>query len=227
MSKRYKIHSKVYERYENFMHIIEDTETGEAIIIDPAWDEEYFTDEIERLGVKPVAIWLTHGHHDHVSAVQMLRDFHPMPVYASNVEIDFINSYPKGDLPTAFRELPDDVIPLYDNDILEFAGEEVRVINTPGHSPGSICYIFSDDVITGDTLFVDGAGRADITGSDPEELFNSLNRIVEEVPHHVHIHTGHAYGPSATATLESQIQTNPFLQRLNDKDAFIDYRMTH
>lgn len=207
------------------MHIIEDIETGDAIIIDPAWDEEYFTDEIEKLGVNPVAIWLTHGHHDHVSAVQMLRDFYPMPVYASNVEIDFINSYPKGDIPPAFRELPDDVIPLYDNDIIEFAGEKVRIINTPGHSSGSICFLFSDDIITGDTLFVDGAGRADITGSDPEALFHSLNRLVDEVPHHVTIHTGHAYGPTATATLESQIKTNPFLQRLHDKDAFIEFRM--
>lgn len=226
MSKRYKIHSKVYERYENFMHIIEDLDTHEAIIIDPAWDEEYFTDEIERLGVKPVAIWLTHGHHDHVSAVQMLRDFYPMPVYASEVEIDFINSYPKGDLPPAFRELPDDVIPLADNDTLSFAGEEVRIIHTPGHSPGSICYLFSDDIITGDTLFVDGAGRADLTGSDPEALFHSLNRLVEEVPHHVEIHTGHAYGPSATATLKDQIQSNPFLQRIDDQEEFIRYRMS-
>ncbi|UNM96145.1 MBL fold metallo-hydrolase [Ignatzschineria rhizosphaerae] len=225
MNPRYKIHSEVYERYENFSHIIEDLETGEAIIIDPAWNEDYFLDRIEELKVTPVAIWLTHGHHDHVSAVKALRDHYPIPVYASNVEIDFINSYPKGDLPPAFRELPEDVIPLYDNDEIDFAGERVRIIHTPGHSSGSICFLLSQDIITGDTLFVDGAGRADITGSDPEDLFHSLNRLKEEVPHHVTIHTGHAYGPTATATLASQLKTNPFLRRLNDISEFVEYRM--
>lgn len=225
MAPQYKIHSEVYERYENFSHIIEDTETHEAIIIDPAWDDTYFINRIDQLGVTPVAIWLTHGHHDHVSAVQALKEHFDIPVYASNIEIDFINSYPKGDLPPAFRELPDDVIPLYDNDTISFAGEEVRVINTPGHSSGSICFLFENDIITGDTLFVDGAGRADLTGSDPEDLFHSLNRIKAEVPHHVRIHTGHSYGPSATATLESQLQTNPFLQRLDDIQEFVKFRM--
>ena len=226
MSARYKIHSEVYERYENFSHIIEDTKTGEAIVIDPAWDEEYFIDRLKELNLTPVAIWLTHGHHDHVSAVKSLRDYFPVPVYASDVEIDFINSYPKGDLPPAFRELPEDTNALHDNDIIEFAGEDVRVILTPGHSSGSICFLLSDDIITGDTLFVDGAGRADLTGSDPEALFESLNRLKAEVPHHVTIRTGHAYGPTATATLESQLTTNPFMQRLDDKEAFVEFRMS-
>ncbi len=224
---RYKIHSEVYERYENFSHIIEDCETKEAIIIDPAWNELYFIDRVNELGLTPKAIWLTHGHHDHVSAVKALREHFPIPVYASAVEIDYIRSFPKGDLPLAFRELPDDVIPLEDNDTLDFAGESVKVILTPGHSPGSICYLFSHDIITGDTLFVDGAGRADLSGSDPEALFDSLNRIKDEVPHHLVIHTGHAYGPTATDTIEHQLKTNPFLQRLNDKDNFIHYRMSH
>ncbi|GGZ92602.1 MBL fold metallo-hydrolase [Ignatzschineria ureiclastica] len=227
MAPRYRIHSEVYERYENFSHIIEDTETGEAIIIDPAWDEQYFIDRLQKLNLKPVAIWLTHGHHDHVSAVKALREYFPIPVYGSNVEIDYINSFPKGDLPPAFRELPDDIIPLYDNDLLDFAGEKVKIILTPGHSSGSICFLLSDDLITGDTLFINGSGRADLPGSDPAALFDSLNRIKTEVPHHVTLRTGHAYGPTATDTLDHQIKSNPYIQLLDNKDEFIKYRMSH
>lgn len=226
MANRYKIHSEVYERYENFSHIIEDTETQEAIIIDPAWNAEYFVNRVKALGVTPVAIWLTHGHHDHVSAVDTLREYYPIPVYASEVEIDYVNSFPKGDLPLAFRPLPDDIIPLKDGEILPFAGEEVKVIHTPGHSSGSICFLLTDDLITGDTLFVNGCGRADLNGSDPEALFHSLNRLVNEVPHHVTIHTGHAYGPTPTDTLEHQIKVNPFLTRLDSLETFIEYRMS-
>ncbi len=226
MAPRYRIHSEVYERYENFSHIIEDMETGEAIIIDPAWDEQYFIDRLQQLNLKPVAIWLTHGHHDHVSAVKALREYFPVPVYASNVEIDYINSFPKGDLPPAFRELPDDVIPIFDNDTLDFAGEKVKVLLTPGHSSGSICFLLSDDLITGDTLFINGSGRADLPGSDPSALFYSLNRIKAEVPPHVTLRTGHAYGPNATDTLAHQIITNPYMQHLDDEEQFIVYRMS-
>ncbi|WP_034855559.1 MBL fold metallo-hydrolase [Ignatzschineria larvae DSM 13226] len=226
MAPRYRIHSEVYERYENFSHIIEDMETGEAIIIDPAWDEQYFIDRLQKLNLKPVAIWLTHGHHDHVSAVKALREYFPVPVYASNVEIDYINSFPKGDLPPAFRELPDDVIPIFDNDTLDFAGEKVKVLLTPGHSSGSICFLLSDDLITGDTLFINGSGRADLPGSDPSALFYSLNRIKAEVPPHVTLRTGHAYGPNATDTLAHQIIANPYMQYLDDEEQFIAYRMS-
>ncbi len=226
MANHYKIHSEVYERYENFSHIIEDTRTKEAVIIDPAWNAEYFVNRVKELGVTPSAIWLTHGHHDHVSAVEPLREYFPIPVFASEVEIDYINSFPEGDLPIAFRPLPEDTVPLADGDFIEFAGEMVKIIHTPGHSSGSICFLLSDDIITGDTLFVDGCGRADLTGSDPEALFYSLKRIVDEVPHHVTIHTGHAYGPSATDTLKNQLKSNPFLQRLDNLEEFLPYRMS-
>lgn len=221
----YRIESEVYERYENFSHFIIENETNNAVIIDPAWDTEYFIERAKKLGVTPVAIWITHGHHDHVSAVDGVKDHFNIPVYASKVELDFINQYSADELPIAFRPLPKETIALTEGEILRFGEVEAKIWHTPGHSSGSICFELSDDLITGDTLFIDGCGRTDLVGSDPEAMFHSLEKIKREIDPKKRLHTGHAYGPSATDTLANQLKTNPFLQ-YDSVEEFIGYRMS-
>ncbi len=220
----YKIHSEVFGPYKNFIHILEDVETKEAIIFDPAWDANYIMDRIQQLDVKPVAIWLTHGHHDHTNALNDLREKINLPVYASHIEIDFIKNVPEATATGIFLPLPEDVIGIKGGDLLKVGNTAVKILHTPGHSSGSLCFLLTDDMITGDTLFVDGCGRTDLPGSDPDAMFDSLTKIVNTVPHHVVIHTGHAYGRSDTDTLASQIETNPFLRRTG-RDEFVNYRM--
>lgn len=224
---QYKIHSEVFGPYDNFSHILEECATKKAIVIDPAWDANYLQNRLNNLGLTLSAIWLTHGHHDHVSAIDDLRALqdHEVPVYASKTEIDFIRSYAPNELPKAFLPIPDDTIAFHDNDVLHHGEVPVKVIATPGHSSGSVCFLLKDDMLTGDTLFIDGCGRADLDGSDPQALLHSLNRLIEEVPHHVELHTGHAYGPTPTATLASQIKTNRYLQLAQASAAdFIKFR---
>ncbi len=223
MSK-YSIHSEVYEQYENFSHIIVEDATQKAVIIDPAWNAEYFFNRVEALGVTPIAIWLTHGHHDHVSAVAPVKERYDIPVYISRVELDYIQSFTPEELHTAFRPLPSDTIPLDDGDIMTLGDVKAKVIHTPGHSAGSVCFLLENDMITGDTLFINGCGRTDLVTSDPEAMFHSLERLKREVPPHVLLHTGHAYGPKATDTMGNQLKSNPFLQ-YDEMAPFINYRM--
>lgn len=222
----YSIHTELFGPYENFIHILVDNNTKKAVIFDPAWDAEHISKRINDLGVTLDAIWLTHGHHDHTNAVEALREIFPVPIFASQTEIDFINNVPEAIASKVFLPLPSDVQAFKDGDVLTLGDTTAKIIATPGHSSGSVCFLLEDDLITGDTVFIDGCGRADLPGSDPNALFESLTRIAKTVPHHVTLHTGHAYGPSATATLESQIKTNPYLKRAN-RNEFVDYRMTH
>ena len=222
----YSIHTELFGPYQNFSHILVDHATKKAIVFDPAWDADYIAKRLEDLGVTLEAIWLTHGHHDHTNAVNALREQLPVPIFASNIEIDFIKNVPEAISSKVFLPLPSDVQSFKDGDTLTLGNTYVKVMHTPGHSSGSVCFLLDDDLITGDTLFIDGCGRADLPGSDPNALFESLAKIVSTVPHHVTLHTGHAYGPSDTATLASQITTNPYLKRIK-RDEFVDYRMSN
>lgn len=222
----YSIHTELFGPYQNFSHILVDNNTKKAVIFDPAWDAEYIAKRINDLGVTLEAIWLTHGHHDHTNAVTALREIFPVPIFASQTEIDFINNVPEAVASKVFLPLPSDIQAFNDGDTLTLGDTKAKIIATPGHSSGSVCFLLENDMITGDTIFIDGCGRADLPGSDPNALFESLTKIVKTVPHHVTLHTGHAYGPSATATLESQIKTNPYLKRAN-RNEFVDYRMSN
>ncbi|WP_018122931.1 MBL fold metallo-hydrolase [Wohlfahrtiimonas chitiniclastica] len=222
----YRIDTELFGPYENFSHIIIDDATQKAVVIDPAWDADYIIERLERLGVTLEAIWLTHGHHDHTNAVDALRAKLPVPIYASQIEIDFIKNEPSALLSKVFLPLPEDVQGFHDGDQLSVGNTHVKIIHTPGHSSGSVCFELTDDLITGDTIFINGCGRADLPGSNPSDLYESLRKIVKTVPHHVTLHTGHAYGPSDTATLASQIENNPYLKRANRQE-FLAYRMNH
>lgn len=222
----YRIDTELFGPYQNFSHILIDEATQKAIVFDPAWDAKYIAQRLEKLGVTLEAIWLTHGHHDHTNALEDLRKIFPVPVLASQIEIDFIKNVPEAVNSQIFLPLPEDTVAFNDGDTLTIGNTSVKIIATPGHSSGSVCFLLDDDLITGDTIFIDGCGRADLPGSDPNALYESLTKIVKTVPHHVTLHTGHAYGPSNTATLASQIKTNPYLKRAN-RGEFVDYRMSH
>lgn len=221
----YQIHTEMFGSYKNFSHILVDNGTQKAIVFDPAWDADFISGRLEKLGVTLEAIWLTHGHYDHTNAVDALREKYPVPVLASQIEIDFIKNVPEATSSNVFIPLTYDAKGFHDGDVLTLGETTARILHTPGHSSGSVCFLLADDMITGDTIFIDGSGRTDLPGSSPDALYDSLVKIVKTVPHHVTLHTGHSYGPSDTATLASQIETNPYLKFAN-KEAFVSYRMS-
>ena len=100
----------------------------------------------------------------------------------------------------------------------------INMLHTPGHTPGSACYHLGNELITGDTMFVFGCGRCDMTGGDPEVMFNTLKKIRTELHSSTVIHPGHNYAVKKTATLQEQIVGNPFMHPKNVHD-FVEYRM--
>ncbi|GBU09710.1 MBL fold metallo-hydrolase [Gammaproteobacteria bacterium] len=222
----YRIYSEICGPWENFSHIIEDVATKKVMIIDPAWQPELILERISKLNLIPSVIFLTHAHHDHVNGIAGILEQVNIPVHLSDIEINLLKKHPETQ---PFGAITAQTLSLYDNDIYMLGATKIKVIHTPGHSCGSSCFLLENDMITGDTLFIDGVGRTDFADSSTDALFESLQKIVSSVPHHVNLHTGHAYGSSATATLASQLITNPYLQRINQNKRadFADYRSSH
>lgn len=146
---------------------------GRCVVVDPGDNGERVVKKIRESGCTPVAIFLTHGHFDHVLAVPDVLAFADVPVYIHKAEV--------AEKPSDFSYYPQGVKDLRhygEGDELDFGGAlRFRVMHTPGHSPGSVTLVMDGVLITGDTLFCGSCGRTDFPGGSYPEILNSLGRI--------------------------------------------------
>ena len=192
----------------NFIYAIADPKTKAACIIDPAWDVTTIETDLAQNGYELNALLLTHGHHDHTNAIPELLTRHKIPLFISKYES--IYSPPNHA----------QVILTDDNDIIPLGALSMTCIHTPGHSPGGQCFLINDRLITGDTLFINGCGRCDLMGSDPEAMYHSLYSKLMTLDDQLRIYPGHNYGDKTNDTLKEQKKTNPYLT-CNDKLTFL------
>lgn len=182
----------------------------QALIIDPGAEDTRIINEVEKLEVIPVAILLTHAHYDHIGAVDQVRDYFDLPVYISNQEEDWLGDPTKNLSSTLSNTITARSAEyLFEPDeIIEIADFTFKVVATPGHSPGGVSFIFTDDkfVITGDALFAGSVGRVDLPGSEPEKLPVGIREKLFTLPDNFAIYPGHM----GSSTIGHEIQTNPF-----------------
>ena len=181
---------------DNLCYLLESE--GDIFAVDPAWDPAYLSNEIRRLNGQLKGVLLTHGHHDHTNGVAALQSEFTVPVYVSHQE-----------LPQLLDSISTPVL-FFNEASLVIGQHPIEVIPTPGHSPGCVCFRIGNILISGDTLFIDGCGRADLKGSDPEALYESLD-VLKKLPDEIVIYPGHDYGGSQTDTLKNQKKSNPYL----------------
>lgn len=206
------IHQFELGPWDNFQYFIGDPATRSCAVVDPAWDVATILAEAERIDVKIEAILCTHSHFDHVDQVDPLLRTHDVPVYMLRPEIDF----------SGFR--CENLRPMSAGDAVRVGGIEIKLLHTPGHTPGSVCFGVDDALVTGDTLFVDGCGRCDFVGGDPEVMFETLRRLCGELPSQTRMYPGHNYGETRSATLDAQLKSNPYLALSTVAD-FVGHRM--
>lgn len=181
----------------NFAYLIGDGEAGVSAAVDPGWDAPEIAAAAREAGWKIEAILLTHSHFDHAQAISDLVALTGALVY---VHAEEAASVPKGAQTS----------PTHDGTVIKVGGLEISCIHTPGHTPGSQCFLVDGALFTGDTLFVDGCGRVDLPGSDPRKMIESLARL-SALPPDTAIYPGHDYGPSKASTIADQLATNPCL----------------
>ena len=189
-------------------------QTKEAVIIDPAGEEEKIAALIEKEGVQVKYILNTHGHADHVLANQMLKQRLSAPTCMHESDDQFFSQKDVQEESSKEFGLPpsDPVdIKLKDRDILELGTLKITVIHTPGHTPGSVCYLVSGNLFTGDTLFVGAVGRTDLTGASLEMLLDSLEKKLLPLPPETIVWPGHDYGETPTSTMGREMEENPYI----------------
>ena len=188
------LYGRVVGLYDTNCYFIENEDTRELVIADPGGDASRLADLIRQNNARPVAFLLTHGHFDHILAVNELKALYPdAPIVASVRESmlgdPFINSAPPGDPNYTVR--PD--VTVDEGDELHYAGFTFKVMATPGHTAGSVCYYMKEEklLIAGDTLFLGSYGRTDLpTGSD-EEMLESRKRLYFTLPLDTAVLPGH------------------------------------
>lgn len=175
-------------------YLVFNEETKKGFIVDPASDVIRITAALNRLEIVPEAVLLTHGHFDHMMAADDLRKRYGIPVYAHRVEQELLKDARKN--LSAYwadaAEMEADML-LEDNQELEIADIAMKVIHTPGHTKGGVCYYMEQEevLISGDTLFCESYGRTDFPGGSVRELFASLREKLFVLPDTVTAYPGH------------------------------------
>lgn len=190
---------------ENFIYFIGDKNLKEVVIVDPAWDVNQILQEAENSNLSIKGIFVTHGHSDHTNGVEELLKHLDIPVYINKQEADFFK----------FNWGSENVKKVGSEEKIKVGNIEIELIHTPGHTPGSQCFSVNNNLIAGDTLFVNGCGRCDLPGGNVEQMFDTIYNKLMKMPSDTVIFPGHNYAEKVSDTLENQKKTNPFMQYEN------------
>lgn len=189
-------------------------ETNQGVIIDPGGEPDDIRAAVTAAGLTIKYILNTHGHADHRLANHELRKALNIPVCMHEEDDDFfarpeITQISSQELGVSVHGRAD--IRLKDGDLLRTGTLEIQVIHTPGHSPGSVCYLVAGNLFTGDTLFVGDVGRSDLTGGSFASLLQSIKERIIVLPPETVVHPGHDYGETPTSTLAWELRENPYI----------------
>ncbi len=200
--------------FQVFSYLAACPETGEGVIIDPADPGDDLFAAVRRESVNIKYILNTHGHADHVLGNRAFKEAFGAPVCMHAADDDFfsdpeIRKQTEKELGLPGPEPAD--IRLADGDVLHAGRLEIRVIHTPGHTPGSVCFYICGNLFTGDTLFVESAGRMDLAGGSLDALIASLETKVLPLPEDTIIRPGHDYGSTPVSTLKHEMAENPYI----------------
>ena len=204
----------------NFSYLIGDRTTGEVLMVDPAYGVADLLGVAADDGMSVTGVLVTHHHPDHVGGSMMGYSIQGLAELLSHVSVPVHAHREEARLVTRITGLdPADVVAHDSGDVVRAGAVEVSLLHTPGHTPGSQCFLVDGMLVAGDTLFLDGCGRTDLPGSDPEAMYHSLCRLAE-LPDDTVIYPGHRYSVPSAATLEAVKETN-IVYKPSSKEAWL------
>ena len=198
---------------QNFNYIVGDENSKEAAAVDAGWDIDKIIDISKKENLQIKKIILTHSHYDHTQKVSELAEKTNAAVYFHEDDYNEIKK--------AIRNPAIKIIKLKNNDEINIGNIKIKVIHTPGHTPGAICLLVENKLLTGDTLFVNAIGRTDLAGGDSLRLFESLQKL-KKLNDNVEVYPGHDYGEISFSTIGNEKKNNPYF-KCDTKEQFLNF----
>ncbi len=200
--------SMQHQSMKNFTYLVVDPTTLKSVIVDPAWEMEKIAQALRETGATLSGILVTHAHPDHVHLAQPLAQFYDCPIWISNVELSTLSA-PRW---VGIQASPWSVGQM-----------RIEPIHTPGHTPGSMCYLIGNNLFSGDVLFAEGCGLCSDTHA-AYDMFESLETLKSRLGPDIRIYPGHSYGVTPGQDFSRLLKENMYLQ-FADKASFAAFRL--
>jgi glyoxylase-like metal-dependent hydrolase (beta-lactamase superfamily II) len=195
----------------NYVYLIGDPATRQAAVVDPAWDIERIVHTAQQDGYALTRVLITHTHQDHtggelfghyIPGVVELLELVDVPVYVHKTETHILKN-----VPTSSK------VPTENNQVIDLGGDvQITLLHTPGHTPGSQCFLVQQRLVSGDTLFIGACGRVDLPNSSPAEMYDSLTNKLMRLDDATVLYPGHHYAQTPTSTIGAERQQNLCVQ---------------
>jgi glyoxylase-like metal-dependent hydrolase (beta-lactamase superfamily II) len=196
---------------ENFVYLVGDAKTREVLVVDPAWQVDTVIRVAKEEDLKIKGALVSHYHFDHTNGVEELLESVDCPVYVNKNDVPYL------DVKSTNVRAVDDGATVKAGDV------EIRMVHTPGHTPGSQCFHVQNGLISGDTLFIGACGRCDLPGGDARQMYESLTQRLMKFDDATILYPGHNYADKPTSTMGREKHSNPYLM-CDSLDNFLKFR---
>ena len=196
---------------QNFAYLIGSKSAKSCVVVDPAWDLDAIREKAEERDLKVTGALVTHYHPDHcgghlwghdIAGVAEVVEEFSVPVYSHVDEYQGLRKV-TGLQASDFKQVRS-------GEDIELGGVKIKCIHTPGHTPGSLCFLVEQNLVAGDTLFISGCGRVDLPGGNSDQLYESLSQKLAKLPANTVLYPGHHYDPESSMPLGQVKEKNPY-----------------
>ncbi len=206
--KDFAVDDMLAQQMVNFVYAIGDRSTGECVIVDPAYAVGDIVDVVEADDMTVTGVLATHYHPDHVGGEMMGHSIEGIVAFLERVDCPIHIQAEESEWVAKTTGVDDEHLVTHrSGDVLTVGEVDITMLHTPGHTPGSQCFLVDGRLVAGDTLFLEGCGRTDLPGADPAKMGESLRRLAQ-VPDETVLFPGHRYSAASSATMETVKQIN-------------------
>jgi glyoxylase-like metal-dependent hydrolase (beta-lactamase superfamily II) len=195
---------------QNFVYLIGSEESRKAAVVDAAWDIDGIMNMAATDGMEITHALVTHTHPDHVGGRFAGMEIQGLNELLSKCKAKVVIHKAEAEFLKALSS--SDMIKVESGDKIDVGGLEIQLLHTPGHTPGSQCFLVDNRIVSGDTLFIGACGRVDLPGSDPEQMYYSLTQKLMALPDDTVLFPGHNYSDRPTSTIGAEKQSNPYFK---------------